>query len=169
MRLSGASEEDLNVLVDKGYVKILNEELVSYICDWKRNNYIQSDRYHPSFYQKLLEKVLGNELGKQTHTGCIQDGYKAYTPVDTSRIQDVYKMDTEVRLGKDRIGQISLGEERVGAEGSADPATPSPTPATPPPLSPKICFGTRYRGRYRGGYRGGYRGSQQSRDKQSKV
>ena len=166
MRLSGASEEDLNILVAKGYVKILNEELVSYICDWKRNNYIQSDRYHPSFYQKLLGKVLGNESGKQTHTGCIQDGYKAYTPVDTSRIQDVYKMDTEVRLGKDRIGQVSSGEGRVGAEGSAEPATP-------PPLSPKICFGTRYRGRYRGGYRGryrgGYRGSQQSRDKQSKV
>ena len=83
MRLSGASEEDLNVLVAKGYVKILNEELVSYICDWKRNNYIQSDRYHPSFYQKLLEKVLGNESGKQTHTGWIQGvytrGYIAYT------------------------------------------------------------------------------------------
>ena len=133
MRLSGASEEDLNVLVAKGYVKILNEELVSYICDWKRNNYIQSDRYHPSFYQKLLEKVLGGESGKQTHTGCIQDGYKAYTPVDTSRIQDVYKMDTEDRLGKDRIGQVSSGEGRVGAEGSAEPATPSPTPAAPPP------------------------------------
>jgi hypothetical protein len=33
MRLSGASEEDLKFLVAKGYVKILNDEPVSYVCD----------------------------------------------------------------------------------------------------------------------------------------
>ena len=99
MHLIGASEEDLNLLVAKGYVKILNDEPVSYICDWKRNNYIQNDRYHPSIYKKLLEKVASNACGSH---------------VDTSCIQDVYNMDTQVRVGKDSIGKDSLVKGRGG-------------------------------------------------------
>ena len=54
LRLTGASRDDLQVLVDRGYVKVLNDELVSYICDWKRNNSIRADRYQPSIYRELL-------------------------------------------------------------------------------------------------------------------
>ena len=126
MRLSGASEEDLKFLVAKGYVKILNDELVSYICDWKRNNYIQNDRYHPSIYKKLLEEALSNTCGSHVDTGCIQD---------------VYNMDTQVRVGKDSIDKDSLVKGRGGAR-EACPATSSPhSSAVPlPPPTEKENF-----------------------------
>ena len=118
LRLTGASMEDLNTLVAKGYVKILNDELVSYICDWKRNNYIQGDRYRPSVYRGVLEKAGINVREKEVYTECIHD---------------VYKTDTQDRLGKDSIEKVSLGEGRKIAEPqnavAAEAAAPSPNPA----------------------------------------
>lgn len=83
MRKTGANDDDLRVLVSKGFVKVLNEDLVSLILDWKTNNYIQKDRYHPSIYAKLIVQP----------------------PLDTGCIHDVSKMDTQVRLGKDSLGK----------------------------------------------------------------
>lgn len=88
MRKTGAAEDDLCVLVSKGFVRVLNDDLVSLILDWKTNNYIQKDRYHPSIYAKLIDNQ----------------------PLDTKCIQAVSYMDTEVRLGKDSIGKDSIGE-----------------------------------------------------------
>ena len=45
MRKTGANDDDLRVLVSKGFVRILNEDLVSHILDWKVNNQIRKDRY----------------------------------------------------------------------------------------------------------------------------
>ncbi len=75
MRTTGANEDDLRVLASKGFVRVLNEDLVTYISDWSRNNYIQKDRYRPSVYQELLVKIQ----------------------MDTECIHDVSKMDTQVR------------------------------------------------------------------------
>ena len=69
-------------------------------------------------FPKYLSTHKGLQMTYQVATNGIPNGNQRYT-------QD--------RVGKDRIGQVSLGEGRVGAEGSADPATPSPTPAAPPP------------------------------------
>ena len=57
MRLTGATEDDLKVLMTKGFVTVLNDDLVSYITDWRLNNLIKSDRYHPSIYADLLVKI----------------------------------------------------------------------------------------------------------------
>lgn len=107
MRTTGATEDDLRVLASKGFVRVLNEDLVTYISDWSRNNYIQKDRYRPSIYAELLVKLGdGNE-------------------VDTACIQDVSKMDTQVRIGKDRLGKVRGGE---GAD--KPPCAPRFTPPT---------------------------------------
>ena len=34
MRMTGAVEDDLKVLVSKGFITVLNEDLVAYIEDW---------------------------------------------------------------------------------------------------------------------------------------
>ncbi len=73
-------------------VCVLNEDLVTYISDWSRNNYIQKDRYHPSIYTELLVKL------------------NAGNPADTLCIHDVSKLDTQVRLGKDRLDKDRSGE-----------------------------------------------------------
>ena len=46
MRMTGATEDDLKVLVSKGFVRVVNEDLVVYITDWQANNQIRKDRYH---------------------------------------------------------------------------------------------------------------------------
>ena len=33
LRLIGSSEDDLKVLVSKGFIKVLNEDMVTFICD----------------------------------------------------------------------------------------------------------------------------------------
>ena len=109
MRMTGATEDDLKVLVSKGFVKILNNDLVSLILDWKVNNYIQKDRYHPSIYAKLLNDQS----------------------VDTECIQDVSNLDTQVRLGKTSIGEARLGEVRAG-EPAQSAKPPARTRFSPP-------------------------------------
>jgi hypothetical protein len=84
MRFTGATQDDLRVLVDKGFITVLNDDLVSFINDWKRNNLIKKDRYHESVYAHLLEP-LRNPSGTQ--------------------------MEPEVRLGKDSIGKVK-GESK---------------------------------------------------------
>lgn len=107
MRMTGATEDDLKVLVSKGFVKILNDDLVSLILDWKVNNYIQKDRYHPSIYAKLLNDQS----------------------VDTECIQDVSNLDTQVRLGKTSIGKAGIGEASTGEVCAEKPVQSARPPA----------------------------------------
>ena len=55
MQVDKATEEDLRILANKGFVRVLNDDLVTFICDWKMNNLIKKDRYHRSIYANLLE------------------------------------------------------------------------------------------------------------------
>ena len=82
MRTTGAADDNLRVLVSKGFVSLLNDELVAYITDWSTNNQIRKDRYQPSIYRNLLVKLA--------------DGNQRLT---------------QYRLGKDSLGKVSTGEE----------------------------------------------------------
>lgn len=95
MRTTSATEDDLRVLMSKGFITLLNDDWVAYINDWKKNNFIRPDRYKQSAYAELLVKVLDveNADGKQMTTNGI--------PNDNHR-------DTQVRLGKDRIGKDNI-------------------------------------------------------------
>ena len=62
MRTTGVDEKALDTLKEKGFVDILNDDLVSYITDWKTNNKIRKDRYHKGVYTELL-KAKGYEAG----------------------------------------------------------------------------------------------------------
>ena len=83
VRMIGANPDDLKILVAKQFV-IPFEAGVVVITNWKENNYIQKDRYTPTIYQNELKKL--------------------------ECIQDVYKLDTQVRIGKDRLGEDSIGK-----------------------------------------------------------
>jgi hypothetical protein len=92
MRLTGAQEDDLRVLVSKGYVTILNEDLVSVINDWKTNNTIRGDRYRPSIYKDLLVKLPSDN---QAATACL--------PSDNQV--------TDTRVTQDRIDKVRSGKD----------------------------------------------------------
>lgn len=78
IRMIGANGDDLKVLTTKKFI-IPFQNGVIVITNWKENNYIQSDRYQPTIYSK--------EKGQ------------------LSCIQNVYTLDTQVRLGKVRLGK----------------------------------------------------------------
>lgn len=97
MRQTGANEDDLRVLASKGYVRILNEELVTYILDWKANNTIKSDRYHPSVYANLLVQLSD---GSGLVPSCIQSGSS---------------LEPEVKLNKDKLGKDKLNTKSASS------------------------------------------------------
>ena len=62
MRATGATEDDLRVLASKGFVRVLNEDLVTYISDWTTNNQLRRDRYRPSVYAEMLVKLSNGKF-----------------------------------------------------------------------------------------------------------
>ena len=107
-RMTGASQDDLRLLTAKNFL-IPFESGVVVIKHWKIHNYIQKDRYKPTLCQAEKEQLL---------TGV----NKEYSRVDTDCIQNGYNLDTQVRIGKDRIGKVRLGESNTD---SAKPKAPT--------------------------------------------
>lgn len=94
-RMIGASDDDLKLLIAKRFILPFESGIVV-IKHWKIHNYIQKDRYKPTIYQK--EKELLTEKENKSYTECIQD---------------VDNMETQVRLGQDRLSQDSIGKENI--------------------------------------------------------
>ena len=74
LRTTGASEDDLHILSERGFIKICDEELVTHINDWEINNQIRKDRYVPSIYKDRLEQAEcglphGNRMATQYSIG----------------------------------------------------------------------------------------------------
>ena len=110
MRMVGASPDDLNILALRKFIIPFDNGVVV-IKHWKIHNYIQNDRYHETAYkeQKDMLELDENKAYRLPKSGenvpCIQDGYN---------------MDTQVRLGKDRL---ELGKDRLG---NTPPLSPPP-------------------------------------------
>lgn len=60
IRMIGASEDNLGLLVVKRFVKPLNEEMVYFVVDFHEQNTVRKDRYTPSIYKDLLEQSPEN-------------------------------------------------------------------------------------------------------------
>ncbi len=58
MKLTNSNDDDLKVLVSKNFIKILNEDLVSFIMDWTEHNLIRADRKIDSIYKDLLLQIV---------------------------------------------------------------------------------------------------------------
>lgn len=108
MRFVGASMDDMNVLIAKQFI-IPFESGVVVIKHWKIHNYIQKDRYKATSYQAEKESLT---LKNGTY---YTDDLPDISNLDTECIQDVYSLDTQVRLGKVRLGKdrLELGKDRV--------------------------------------------------------
>ena len=104
----GASEDDLKVLVAKGFVTVLNDDLVTYITDWAENNKIRSDRKVDSIYRDLLLQVLPDvNIQQKTMRADVRK------KLDVQWTSNGQPMDG---IGKDRIGKDRLGEDSIGED-----------------------------------------------------
>lgn len=108
MKSIGSSEDNLRVLVSKGFLKILNEDLVAFILDWNEHNLIRADRKVDSIYKNLLLQVVADvdllEPKPRADTGVIPRQ-------PTGRPLDVH-WTAQDRLGKDRLGKVSIEREQ---------------------------------------------------------
>ena len=94
-KIVGAADDDVKVLMAKRFI-IGFESGVIVIKHWKIHNYIQKDRYKPTMYQ--TEK---NQLSIKGNNGYTE----ALPAMDTTCVQNVSSLDTQVRLGKVRKGK----------------------------------------------------------------
>lgn len=132
MRMTGATEDDLNVLVAKGFVRLLNEDLVVYITDWTANNQIRKDRYHEGRYKDLIDC--------KTEVPLLADGQ----PETNCQPYDNQAGDnpaTEVRLGKVSIGKVSIVQESIDQE-SIVQESPGARKAGKPPAPARQRYGS---------------------------
>ena len=111
-RYTGAAEDDLKVLTAKDFVKVLNEDLVSYITDWHEHNLIRADRKIDSIYQNLLLQIVGDveivekrERADRKQPILLEDGTSQGQPKDGIG---------KVRLGKDSLVNDSKDNKESG-------------------------------------------------------
>ncbi len=103
-RMVGCGDDDLKLLMAKRFILVF-ESGVIVIKHWKIHNYIRNDRYKPTLYQD--EKALLADKDNKAYTFAeelFKHDEKLGIPDDN---QAVYQMDTQVRLGKDRLGKDS--------------------------------------------------------------
>ena len=113
MRLIGANDDDLKLLIMKSFV-ITFESGVIVIKHWKMHNYIQSDRYKPTDY--IDEKKM---LGLKQNKAYTLDENKMYT-----------KCIQGVSVGKDRLGKDRLGKKDILSDKQKKQLADNMTPIT---------------------------------------
>lgn len=94
-RTIGASDDDMKLLIAKGFL-IPFESGVVVIRHWRIHNYIQADRFQATIYQ-----------GEKGQLDFDKSKIASIKPLDQC-IQNVSKMDTQVRLGEDRLDKDRL-------------------------------------------------------------
>ena len=104
-RMIGASEDDLKLLLAKEFLFPFDSGVVV-VKDWKIHNYIRSDRYNETVYQEEKKQL------KQLENGRYEIGIPNVIP-------EVHQRDTQVRLGKDRLGKDSEENPQPSDDGQS--------------------------------------------------
>lgn len=79
----GANQDDLKLLIAKGFAIALNNGIVV-IRHWRQNNYVRSDRYKKTIYSAEMDRLSVTEEGE-------------YMLMDTAGIPNANQRDTQVR------------------------------------------------------------------------
>lgn len=106
MRMVGATEDDLKILMDKTFVYLLNEDLVAYIDKWTEHNKVRAERKIDSLYKELLLRVVPNveyrETRKKKDIGVIKN------------MSDKCQTNDGQMSAEDRLGKVRSGKDRSG-------------------------------------------------------
>lgn len=116
LKILGTAEDALRVLVAKQFIKILNEDLVTYIIDWNEHNTIRADRKVDSIYKNLLIQMLPDAKPKEPKPRA-DTGKITGQPMDNQRT-------AQVRLGKGSKGEESIDKDKVSRYSIFTPPTP---------------------------------------------
>ena len=122
MRLAAATEDNLQELADRKFIRLLNEDLVAHILDWDENNKIRSDRKRDSIYKDLLERVEAEEKSADVEAAVEPDAEESSNGALAANCGQVTANCGQVTADcgqvtadcPHRIGKVRLGEDRVG-------------------------------------------------------
>lgn len=98
-RTIGASSDDLRILIAKGFVIPFDSGVVV-IRHWRIHNYIRSDRFQSTMHQEEKKKIDFDNT-KVANIKAFQDDIPNVIP-------NGYQMDTQVRIGKNRLDKDRL-------------------------------------------------------------
>lgn len=104
-RACGASQEDFDILKEKRYILGFDSGVIV-IKHWCMNNYIKKDRYKQTTYLEEMETLEVDNKGAYTEKS---SGKGVMSP---KCLQNVSKVDTQVRLGKDRLNNNTRARAR---------------------------------------------------------
>ena len=115
VRMIGAKEDSLGLLVVKKFILPLNDDMVYFITDFEEQNKIRADRVQPSRYRELLlEKTDLVVEGKRVTS------QKKY--IDGQVTGKCQTDDGQVTgkcphsIGKDSIGEYRIGQDSLGQD-----------------------------------------------------
>ena len=126
MRTVGATEDDLRVIVSKGFATVLNEDMVTYLNDWRENNNIRADRKIDSIYKELLLSIVPDISLVEAKTS-YYSRKKAICQTNDGQVTDVCPH----RLGKDRLDKNRL-DNNITSNVILSGAETAPAPNTAP-------------------------------------
>lgn len=104
MRITGASQQDLEVLKADKFILPFEDKGIVVIKHWFIHNYIRKDMYKETNYKE--EKALLCRDENNAYTFNVTDSLQV-------RNETVTSTSTQDRLGKDRLGKDRLGEVRL--------------------------------------------------------
>lgn len=117
-RMIGAAEDDLKLLIAKRFVLAFANGVVV-IKHWRMHNLLRKDRYTPTQYTEQKDQLLLKDNGSYTEK--IAE-FPDSNQVATTWQPDGNQVATQVRIGKDRIDKVSIGESEYIEE--EQPPTP---------------------------------------------
>ncbi|MFY4465309.1 conserved phage C-terminal domain-containing protein [Lactobacillus paragasseri] len=133
-RSIGAHQDDLTLLVEKGYLFVFEDGAIA-IKDWFIHNYIPKDRYHETVYKedkKKLEVTETQQYRLVTRSPIVQDtdskqddsdmdtkSEHDVNSLDTSCIQDDNNVYTEDKLSKDKLSKDN--NNKLSSSENVDP------------------------------------------------
>lgn len=103
LKILGSAEDNLRVLAAKGFIRVLNEDLVTFITDWLENNKLRPDKKVDSIYKELLLQMVPD-------TELLEAKPRADTGKKTGGRPLVVQSPEKDAVGEDRVGEERLGE-----------------------------------------------------------
>ncbi|WP_242364267.1 hypothetical protein [Limosilactobacillus antri] len=126
LRITGASEDDLKILVAKKFAVVLNDDLVTYLPDWLANNHLRPDRKHSSAYLQLLREkvpeaqVLASSKPKKDNVEINGQASARQLPADCQTLDGHVSGKCQPNVGLEveekSIGEVSIDKYRREVE-----------------------------------------------------
>ena len=113
MRIVGASDDDMKVLISKRFVLVFDSGVVV-IKHWRINNYLKNDRYHETNYLEEKARLTMDKKGAYSvivsnpEPKCIQSGDADKYRLEKSRLE-------ENRLEKNSLEESESTHARKGS------------------------------------------------------